>query len=157
MNGALTMLVINKDMTNTLNAQVTLTNFVPWSAATIHSYGIPQDQAAENNADASLQDIATANFTAPGTNFSYAFPPLSLTLFTFAPGPSNLSVSSIQPGQLALLLHGQAGTPYVIQSSPDLVSWTPVSTNILTASFLNFDLPISAQTTNQFLRAVWQP
>ena len=134
-----------------------LTNFVPWSASTIHSYGIPQDQAAENNADASLQDIAASNFAAAGTNFSYAFPALSLTLFTFAPGPSTLSVSSIQPGQLGLLLHGQPGTPYVIQSSPDLRSWTPVSTNTLTASFVNLNLSISAQSSSQFFRAVWQP
>jgi hypothetical protein len=157
MDGALTMLVINKDMTNTLNAQITLTNFVPWSAATIHSYGIPQDQAAENDADPSLQDVATSNYSAAGTNFSYAFSPLSLTLFTFAPAPSSLSVSSIPPGQVALLLNGQAGATYVIQSSPDLTTWTPVSTNTLTASFVNLDLPISSPTSSQFFRAVWQP
>ena len=49
-NGALTMLVINKDMTTNLNAQIAMTNFVPWTTATVQSYGIPQDQAAENNA-----------------------------------------------------------------------------------------------------------
>ena len=83
-NGALTLLVINKDMTTNLNAQIALTNFVPWTTATIQSYGIPQDQAAETNAAASLQDIATTNFPTAGTNFTYSFPPLSLTLFTFA-------------------------------------------------------------------------
>ena len=98
-NGALTMLVINKDMTTNLNAQVALTNFVPWTTATVQSYGIPQDQAVENNASASLQDIATTNFTVAATNFSYSFPPLSLTLFTFAPSQSALSVSAIQPGR----------------------------------------------------------
>ena len=51
-NGALTLLVINKDMTTNLNAQIALTNFVPWTTATIQSYGIPQDQAAETNAAA---------------------------------------------------------------------------------------------------------
>ena len=116
-NGALTMLVINKDMTTNLNAQIALTNFVPWTTATIQSYGIPQDQAAETNAGASLQDIATTNFPTAGTNFTYSFPPLSLTLFTFAPGPSALSVLGVQPGQVELLLQGQPGTPYVIQSS----------------------------------------
>ena len=48
-NGALTLLVINKDMTTNLTAQVALTNFVPWSTATLLSYGIPQDQAARTN------------------------------------------------------------------------------------------------------------
>jgi hypothetical protein len=156
-NGALTMLVINKDLTNTLNAQIGLTNFVPWSGATIHSYGIPQDQAAENNEAAALQDIATTNFSAAGTNFSYSFPPLSLTLFTFVPGPSALAVSGIQPGQVSLILKGQTGTPYVIESSPDLKTWIPVFTNTLAGSSLNISLPMSINSPSQFYRAIWQP
>jgi hypothetical protein len=130
-NGALTMLVINKDMTTNLNVQITLTNYSPWINATIQSYGIPQDQAMETNAAASLLDIATTNFPTARTNFNYSFPPLSLTLFTFSPGPSALSVSGIQPGQVSFLLQGQPGTPYVIQSSSDLIGWIPVSTNTL--------------------------
>ena len=43
-NGALTLLVINKDMTTNLAAQITLTNYAPYLNATIQSYGIPQDQ-----------------------------------------------------------------------------------------------------------------
>ena len=144
-------------MTNYLNAQMVLTNFVPWTGATIDSYGIPQDQAAEDNAPASLQDIATTNFPAAGTNFSYSFPPLSLTLFTFAPGPSALSVLGIQSGQLSILLKGQSGTPYIIQSSPDLKSWTSISTNRLPGISLNLNLPVSANAPSQFYRAIWQP
>jgi alpha-L-arabinofuranosidase len=154
-NGALAMLVINKDMTNNLNAQIALTNFAPSSTATIQSYGIPQDQAAEDNAAASLQDLATTTFASAGTNFSYALAPLSLTLFTFAPAPSALSVTGIQAGQVKLLLRGQPGTPYVIQSSPDLKAWTPVSTNNLVGSTLNVTLPIGAP--RQYYRAVWEP
>ncbi len=156
-NGALTMLVINKDMTTNLNAQIVLTNFVPWTNATIQSYGIPQDQATETGAGASLQDIATTNFPTAGTNFSYSFPPLSLTLFTFAPGPSVLSVLGVPPGQVQLLLQGQSGTPYVIQSSPDLMTWTSVSTNTLAGSTLNITLPVATGSPHQFYRAVWQP
>src|SRR5208337_3388498 len=51
-NGALTLLVINKAMTTNVNAQIALTNFVPWTTATIQSYGVPQDRAAENNSAA---------------------------------------------------------------------------------------------------------
>ena len=156
-NGTLTVLVINKDMTTNLNAQIALTNYAPWINATIQSYGIPQDQAAENNAGASLQDIATTNFPTAGTNFSYSFPPLSLTLFTFAPGPSALSVLGVPPGQVELLLQGQPGTPYVIQTSPDLMAWTPVSTNTLVGSTLNITILISPGSPHQFYRAVWQP
>jgi hypothetical protein len=104
-----------------------------------------------------LQDIATTNFPAAGTNFTYSFPPLSLTLFTFAPGPSVLSALSPQPGQVVLQLQGQSGAPYVIQSSPDLLTWTPVSTNTLVGSTLNITNLISPDSPQQFWRAVWQP
>ncbi len=156
-NGALTLLVINKDMTTNLSARIALTNFVPWMNATIQSYGIPQDQAAEANAAASLQDIATTNFPIAGTNFTFSFPPLSLTLFTFAPGPAALSGLGVQSGQVKLLLQGQPGTPYVIQSSPDLMAWTSVSTNTLVASTLNITIPVSTNFPRQFYRTVWQP
>ena len=138
-------------------SQIALTNYAPWMNATIQSYGIPQDQAAEANAAASLQDIATTNFPTAGTNFTYSFPPLSLTLFTFAPGPSALSVLGVQPGQVELLLQGQPGTPFVIQSSPDLMAWTSVSTNALVGSALNITIPVAAGSPQQFYRAVWQP
>ena len=156
-NGALTMLVINKDTTTNFNAQIVLTNYVPWTNATIQSYGIPQDQAVENNLAASLQDIATTNVPVTGTNFTWSFPPLSLTLFTFAPGPSALSALSSQPGQVVLQLQGQPNAPYVIQTSPDLLNWTPVSTNTLVGSSLNITNLISPGSPQQFWRAVWQP
>ncbi|MFZ0827728.1 MAG: alpha-L-arabinofuranosidase [Verrucomicrobiia bacterium] len=156
-NGVLTLLVINKDMTTNLNAQIALVNFAPGMNATIQSYGIPQDQAAEANAGASLQDIATTNFPTAGTNFMYSFPPLSLTLFTFSPGPSTLAVLGVLPGQVELLLQGQPGTTYVIQSSPDLTAWGPVSTNALGGSTTNISLSVSPAAAQQFYRAVWQP
>jgi hypothetical protein len=158
-NGALTMLVINKDMTANVSGQIALTNFTPWTTATIQSYGIPQDQAAENNESSALQDIATTNFAAASTNFTYAFPPLSLTLFTFAPALAELSVLQVQPTQVQLQLQGQAGTPYVVQSSTNLNSstWTPVATNTLSGGTATINIPVSAGTPEQFYRAVWQP
>jgi hypothetical protein len=144
-------------MTTNLDAQIALTNFVPWMNATIQSYGIPQDQAAEDDAGASLQDIATTNFPAAGTNFSYSFPSLSLTLFTFDPGPSALSALGVLSGQVELHLQGQSGTPYVIQSSTNLMAWTSVSTNMLVGNTLNVYIPVSAGSPHQFYRAVWEP
>ena len=93
------------------------------------------------------------------TNFSYSFPPLSLTLFTFAPGASRLSVAQVQPTSVQLLLQGQAGTPYVIQSSTNVLSgaWVPVSTNRLSGGALTVTLPVSPGTPQQYYRAVWQP
>ncbi|MGA9779420.1 MAG: alpha-L-arabinofuranosidase [Limisphaerales bacterium] len=156
-NGALTLLVLNKDTTTNFNGQIALAGYVPWTNATIQSYGIPQDQAVEFSQSASLQDIATTNFPTAGTNFTYSFPPLSLTLFTFAPAPSVLSALSPQPGQVVLQVQGQSGVPYIIQSSPDLMTWTPVSTNTLAGSTLNITNLISPGSPQEFWRAVWLP
>jgi hypothetical protein len=158
-NGTLTFLVINKDMTTNLGGQIALTNFTPWTTATIQSYGIPQDQAVEFNQSASLQDIATTSFSTAAVNFTYEFPPLSLTLFTFAPAPSTLSALHVSPAQAQFQLQGQAGTTYVIQSSTNLNSrtWTPVSTNTLTGSTATITIAVSAGMHQQFFRAVWQP
>lgn len=155
-NGALTMLVINKDMVASLAGQIALTNFVPWSTATVRSYGIPQDQAAENNGPAASQDIATNSYAGAAASFSYTFPPMSLTLFTFAPGPALLSAQESQTNQIKLLLQGQSSTPYIIQSSPDLFHWTSISTNTLTGSTTNIPLSILPGQSRQFYRAIWE-
>jgi alpha-N-arabinofuranosidase len=156
-NGALTLLVINKDGTTNFNAQISLSNFVPASTATIRSYGIAQDDAVRtNNLAPGAQDIAT-NIVPAGAVFTNSFPPYSLTLFTFAPAPAQLSAFLPQPGQFVLQLQGQPGTPYIIQRSPDLSAWTPVSTNRLAGNVLNITNAISSGVTQQFWRAVWQP
>ena len=59
--------------------------------------------------------------------------------------------------QVMLGLQGQAGVPYVIQSSTNLVSWSPVSTNTPTGSMLSITNPVAAPVPAQFWRAVWQP
>jgi hypothetical protein len=144
-------------MTTNLTAQVALTNFVPWSTASLLSYGIPQDQAAETNGAAALQDLAGGSYPSAAASFNYTFAPLSLTLFTFAPGAATLAVQTVQPGQVQLLLQGQPGTPYVIQSSPDLLNWNSVATNILTGSSVSIPVPVLPGAATQFFRAVWQP
>jgi hypothetical protein len=156
-NGALTLLVINKSMTTNLNAQIALTNFVPWTQATTIAYGLPQDQAAATNAVSAVQDLATNTYTGAGTNFTCVFPPLSLTLFTLAPAPAVLTASGLQAGQLQFLLQGQPGTPYILQISPDLVTWTSISTNTLAGNAATISEPVSAALPRQFYRAVWQP
>jgi hypothetical protein len=156
-DGALTLLVINKDATTSFNAQISLSNFAPLSTATVRSYGLAQDDAVRtNNAAPGAQDIAT-NVVSAGAVFTNSFPPYSLTLFTFPPGPAQLSATLPQPGQFVLQLQGQPGTPYIVQSSPDLSAWTPVSTNRLTGSVLNLTNAVSPGTAQQFWRAVWQP
>jgi len=158
-DGALALLVINKTPTNILNAQVAITNFAPWSAATMRSYGVAQDQAVQTNGPAAAQDISTNAIPAAAT-FTNAFPPYSLTLFTFAPGAPNLSVPiSIQPdgSEFAFQLEGQDSVPYVIQRSTDFITWTSVSTNIASGISTWVTNSVPPGTPTQFWRAVWQP
>jgi alpha-L-arabinofuranosidase len=157
-DGALALLVINKNGATNLNAQIIFTNFSPWSTAAVRSFGIAQDEATRTNSILpGAQDIATNSFAVAGTNFTTTFPPYSLTLITFAPAAAQLQSVLASDGQFVLQVQGQAGVPYVIQTSPDLVNWTPVSTNLLTGNMLNLTNAISSVSTQQFWRAVWQP
>jgi alpha-L-arabinofuranosidase len=156
-DGSVTILTISKDPTNTLTGQLALAGFIPAPAGTIYSYGIPQDNAAEFGTGS--PDVAQTNLSGAGTNFSYAFPPYSATVLALSPGPAKLLAvpPPPTPGQVVFQLQGQVGVPYVIQSSPDLVTWTPVSTNKLLATTLNLTNSIAPSTPKQFWRAVWLP
>lgn len=154
-NGALTMLVINKDLTTNFNAQIVLTNYFPAATATIQSYGIAQDEATRTNAPAMLQDIAETNFPNATTNFTYSFPAGTLTLFTFAPAPVKLHSSFIPPAKFVLQYQGQANVPYVLEDSSNLINWASVSTNM--SSGLISAVTNSASSAQQFWRVVWKP
>jgi hypothetical protein len=157
-DGALAMLVINKAPTNVFNAQITLTNFFPWSAATLRSFGIAQDEATRTNSVVpGAQDIATNSFTGAGTSFTTSFPPYSLTLYTFAPAAAQLQSSLTPDGQFVLQIQGHAGVPYVIQNSADLAAWNSVATNTLSSNTLTVTNAINPGVPAQFWRAVWQP
>ncbi|MGH7941670.1 MAG: alpha-L-arabinofuranosidase [Limisphaerales bacterium] len=154
-NGALTLLVINKDMTTNFNAQVVLTNYFPAPVATIQSYGIAQDEAARTNGPAALQGIADTNFTGASTNFTYSFPAGTLTLFTFTPAAGQLHSSIVSPGEFILSYPAQANVPYVLQQSSNLVTWIPVSTNRCTGPVWSVTNTVSS--AKEFWRVAWQP
>jgi hypothetical protein len=155
-DGSLAVLVINKDSTTNFNGQINLANYSPWTNATIHTYGIAEDNATKNNLSATLQDIAVTNAYVSGNPFTYSFPPYSMTVFTIPPAGPSLQVLSASPGAVVMQLQGQTGAPYVIQTSPDMVSWSPVSTNLLAASPMSVTNPVSAGSA-QYWRAFWQP
>jgi alpha-N-arabinofuranosidase len=157
-DGALALLVINKTPADVFDAEISLTNFVPWPAATMRSYGIAQDEATRTNGVAAAQDIYT-NTMAAAPVFTNSFPPYSMTLLTFAPAAASLAHPlSIQPGgQFAFQLQGQAGVPYVIQSSTNLSVWTSISTNVSPGGAPWLTNPVSSGGPVEFWRAVWQP
>ncbi len=154
-DGALALLVINKNSVATLNAQLSLTNFFPWSAATVRAFGIAQDEATRTNGPAAAQDIATNNFTGASTNFTATFPAYSLTLFTFAPAAPKVQSLAAPGGNFIFQLQGQPGVPYQIQTSANLVSWTSNATVIISNTAWSVTNPVSGGT--KFWRAVWLP
>ncbi len=157
-NGALALLVINKDVTTAFTGQISLANFTPASTATVRAYGIDQDEATRTNGPTASQDISS-NSVPAGMVITNTFPPGSLTLFTFAPAAAQLVPGPVSGGQFVFQLQGQPGTPYVMQTSTNLssASWISVSTNMLIGSTLNITNPLPAGAGQKFWRAVWQP
>ena len=154
-DGALTMLVINKDPMNSLTGLVAVAGFTPATNAQVFSYGIPQDTAAQSGTGS--PDVAKTAFAIAGTNFSYAFPPYSATVLFLPPAPAKLAaLPLVSTNRFVFQLQGQTGVPYIIQRSTNLLSWFPVSTN-LTAGLLNVTNTFASNGPKQFWRAVWVP
>jgi hypothetical protein len=156
-NGSLTFLAINKDSVSSFTANIALTNYAPGGTATLYSYGMPQDNAAQTGLGSC--DIAQTNLSGVSTNFNYTFAPYSVTVFVLEPEAPSLSARALPPGagQFVLQLSGQPGVPYVLQNSIDLLSWTTVSTNTLTGNMLNITNTEASGTGRQFWRAAWVP
>ena len=151
-NGTLTLLVINKSSSSNLTATINLSGYLPYANATIYSYGIPQDTAAETGVGS--PDIAQTNFTGVQSSFSATFAPFSASVMVLIPSaPSLQIVQPVPPGQFAFQLQGQSGARYVLQYSAYLASWTNWSTNTLSGSTANFTNSISGP--QQFWRALW--
>jgi hypothetical protein len=144
-NGSVCLLAINKDPINTITHQITITGFVPNSVTTVRSYGIPQDEAAQNNGPLSAQDIATSSFSGVSPTFFYSFPPYSLTLFAFnPPGKPLLTISYI--GNQAIVSWPAGVTGWTLQTNNNLATGTwgnyagSVSNNSVTNSPLKGNL-----------------
>ena len=82
-NGSLTMLVINKSSYASLSTAINLAGYVPFSNATVYSYGIPQDNAARTGIGS--MDVAQTNSPIAGANFNYTFAPYSATVLALTP------------------------------------------------------------------------
>ena len=156
-SGAISLLVLNKDPVGTFSGQINLAGFVPYSAATLRSFGIPQDETARTNGPAAGQDIATNSVAGISSSFSRSFAPLSLSLFTFAPAaPTLTALSPTQPGQFVGQLQGQANVRYIIQQSADIKTWSNILTNTLSSTSWTFTNAAPA-TGAKFWRAIWLP
>jgi hypothetical protein len=144
-DGALTAMVINKQLTASASPVVTLTNFLPAGQAQVW-------QLTSANVITRLSDI---NFV--GNNFSNTVPPQSITLFVVPAGGR----PHLRPGSVTgtnthyFWLEGQAGQRYVIQASSNFTSWYPLQTNTLATNSMPIVVPLGAPCS--FYRAQWLP
>ncbi len=79
--GGFTLLVVNNSSTDALNANITIDGASPGTSGTLYSYGIPQDDAAENGVGSA--DVASSALSGLSTNFSYSFPAYSANVIAF--------------------------------------------------------------------------
>jgi hypothetical protein len=157
-NGCLTLLVVNKSSYASLSTAISLAGYVPFTNATVYSYGIPQDDAARTGIGS--PDIAQTNSPIAGASFNYTFAPYSATVLALTPAAPLLAVPASPPpllGQFVFQLQGLSGVPYVIQMSTNLTStnWIPISTN--TPATGTICLTNATSSGAQFYRAVWRP
>jgi hypothetical protein len=154
-DGRVTALVINKDPVNTLAGEVQVSGFTPASGGVVYSYGIPQDNAVEN--DTGSPNVAQTAISVSGTNISYAFAPYSATVISLSPSPATLQAVTQSAGQFVFQLQGQSGVPYVIETSTNMITWTQVSANTPLSNMLNITNSVTPTQPEQFWRVVWKP
>lgn len=148
-DGALTAMVVNKQLAGIQPFTMTVSNF--YSSGTVQQW-----QLTSANVITQL-----ANLSLTGNSVTNSLPPQSITLFvlpvgTNPPPPLLTLAGGSSTNTLNFKLNGQAGQSYITQSSSNLISWLPIATNLLTNSQLLLVLP----TTNapyRFYRAVWEP
>jgi hypothetical protein len=140
-DGALTLMVINKDVNNTSPVLASIANFS--AAGTVQRW-----QLTSANTINHLANISVTNGVISGL-----LPAQSITLFVLpATNLFNLQIGNNNPpGQLNIRLNGQAGQTYLLQVSTDLAHWLTVSTNLLSSNSIEFFMP-TTNATQMFYR-----
>jgi hypothetical protein len=142
-DGALTVMVINKDITNASPISLNISNIVITSSAQVW-------QLAGGNIS-QLANVGVTNGV-----LSQVLPSQSVTLFVVPSVPVfQIRAGSSHPaGQFSLFLDGQEGESYVLQSSTNLKTWQNVSTNMLSSNSISFLIPMT-NSTSTFYRAAF--
>jgi hypothetical protein len=129
-DSALTLMVINKDITNATPLIANITNFA--NSGTAQAW-----QLTSNNIIiiTRLADVPYANGIVSNT-----LPAQSITLFVL-PTAKNLRLrlgTNAAPRQLQLWMDGQGGQRYILQSSTNLMTWSTVSTDTFSTNSLQY-------------------
>jgi hypothetical protein len=139
---ALTIMVVNKNLTGATPVLIDVTNFTGNGAA----------QAWQLNASNKIAQLPALPYTA-GT-IQTTVPARSITLLILPPSPAlNLQAGPLTAnGQFQITVTAEISRTVAIESSPDLAHWTPIATNTLAAA--NSSFPVTPGTTAQFYRAL---
>ncbi|MCX7866098.1 MAG: hypothetical protein N2438_03090 [Limisphaera sp.] len=160
-SGSLTVLLLNKTTQTPLTARLEIRGFRPRSSATVHFYGIPQDEAARTNGPAAAQDLTRFETAVAGPVLTNLCPPLSLTLWTFDPAPLEPPRLGLprtsDPFRWQLEIIGPPGVLHVLESSSNLVHWVAVATNQPTDGLWTLELPVEPTAPQRFWRARLEP
>jgi len=136
-DGAMTLMVINKDLLNATPLRASITNFA--NSGTAQAW-----QLTSANVITRLADV-------PYTNgiLSNQVPAQSITLYVL-PTAKNLKLrigTNAVPSQMQLWMDGQGGQRYVLLSSTNLKVWTAVSTNLFSSNSYPFTITTSNAAT----------
>lgn len=145
-DGALTLMVINKDLNNATPINASLTNF--------NATGNAQRwQLTASNVITRLPDLAFGNLVVKDL-----VPAESVTLYILpAVKPFSLRITpGSNPAQSTVWLNGQAGLSYILLTSRDLSHWSPWATNILTSNTTPFNV-LRTNPGAQYYRGFWSP
>jgi len=151
-DGALTVMVLNKQATTNAAVAISLTNFPNLGTAQVWQLKAtsPADQTV-----ASITHLSDLSFS--GNVLSNTVPSNSITLFIL-PGVTNPVVRAAAMAtnhMISFWMDGTIGQRYIILASSNLVNWVPVGTNTLTGTSTNLMFP--ATNGWRFYRAEWTP
>jgi hypothetical protein len=140
-DGAMTIMVVNKDITNASPFNATITNFNSTGA-------VQRWQLTSTSVITALSNITVANGILSDT-----VPSQSITLYVLPSMPQSSLVAGPPrtDGNFQFVLNGQSGQTWIVQSSPDLISWQNISTNQLVGNQTNIVVP--GGTIRKFYRA----
>jgi hypothetical protein len=145
-DGALTIMVINKDIANATPVSLNISNVTVTGSAQVWQLS-----------GGSISQLPNTGVTSGILN--QTLPSQSITLFVLPaamPTAFLLQLGTNSPsGRLQLFLSGQQGQSYVVQSSSNLNAWQPISTNLLLSNSTNLTVN-TTNAANMFYRAVLQ-
>ena len=142
----MTLMVINKDLTNATPLRAAITNFA--YSGTAQAWRL-----TASNVITRLADVPYVNGILSNT-----LPAQSITLFVL-PTAKNLRLrvgTNAAPRQMEFWMDGQGGQRYILQSSANLKVWSAVSTNTFASN--SFRILVGTTTsTRMFYRGFLSP